>query len=90
MQTYFEISFGNRISKQINLFVPAYMACGGNVLEAIDVIFSTKVLRKLQGLYDESTKNRLNIFLAEMNDLYPNSNDFELTKEIIKKMIERI
>ena len=90
MQTYFEISFGNRISKQISLFVPAYMACGGNVYEAIDVIFSTKVLRKLQGLYDESTKNNLNTFLDDLNDMYQNSSDFELTKSAIKKMIERI
>jgi hypothetical protein len=43
-------SFGNRISKQIGLFVPAYMACGGSVYEAIDVIFSTKVLRNSRTL----------------------------------------
>lgn len=90
MQTYFEISFGNRISKQIGLFVPAYMACGGSVYEAIDVIFSTKVLRKLQGLYDDTTKKNLNSFLADVNGMFPDSKDFGLTKATINKMIERI
>ncbi|MCH5165495.1 MAG: hypothetical protein J1G01_03740 [Clostridiales bacterium] len=89
MKTYFEISFGNRISKQINMFVPAYVKCGGNVEEAVDIIFSTKVLRKLQGMYDESTKNGLNEFLSELRK---DNKGIKLqnTQSTIRKMIDRI
>lgn len=91
MQAYFEISFGNRISKQINMFVPAYVKCGGEVEEAIDIIFASKVLRKLQGMYDESTKNGLNEFLKELkNDKNVFGAKLKLTKAAIQKMIDRI
>ena len=84
---YFSISFGNRISKQIDLFVPAYIACGGDTIEAIDIIFTTKVIRKLEGRYDETTKRNLDSFLDELNKDYPNAIDFESTKEALKKLI---
>ena len=34
--------------KQIYEYVPVYLACGGSELEALDDIFSKKVLRKLE------------------------------------------
>jgi hypothetical protein len=34
--------------KQIETFVPVYIACGGNEIEALDDIISKKVLRKLE------------------------------------------
>lgn len=55
----FDITFGNRIYRQLERFVPAYMACGGTMNEAIDVMFSLKVIRKLEGLYDDRTKSNL-------------------------------
>lgn len=89
MRIYFEISFGNRISKQINMFVPAYVKCGGEVEEAIDIIFVTKVLRKLQGYYDESTKNGLNEFLTELKkSAYVDK--LRSTIKSIENMIKRI
>ena len=44
----FHITFGNRIMKQINTYIPVYVACGGEELEALDDILSKKVLRKLE------------------------------------------
>ena len=44
----FDITFGNRIANQLEKFVPVYIACGGTVDEAIDIMFSRKVLRKLE------------------------------------------
>jgi hypothetical protein len=44
----FQITFGNRIMKQIKTYVPVLVACGGNELEAIDDILSRKVMRKLE------------------------------------------
>lgn len=55
----FEITFGNRILDQMYKFVPRYIACGGTVDEAVDVIFSSKILRKLEGIYDEGMKTSL-------------------------------
>ena len=46
----FRISFGNRIMKQIHEYVPVYIACGGKEIDALDDIFSKKVLRKLETL----------------------------------------
>ena len=43
----FQITFGNRILRQIRSYVAAYVACGGEELEALDDILCKKVLRKL-------------------------------------------
>ena len=44
----FHITFGNRIMKQIKTYIPVYVACGGEEIEALDDILSKKVLRKLE------------------------------------------
>ncbi len=46
----FKISFGNRIMKQLKLFVPVYMACGGSELGGADFIITSKILRKFKAL----------------------------------------
>jgi hypothetical protein len=89
MQTNFETSFGNRISSQIEKFVPAYMNCGGLMLEAFDILFSTKVLRKIQG-YDKATEKGLAKLLAEIDKMYSDPKDFSLSKIMIKKLQGRI
>jgi hypothetical protein len=46
----FRVAFGNRIMKQLKVFVPVYVACGGDAVEAIDYLLATKVFRKFEGL----------------------------------------
>ena len=46
----FHITFGNRIMKQIKTYIPVYVACGGEELDALDDILSKKVLRKFEAL----------------------------------------
>ncbi len=46
----FRVAFGNRIMKQLKNFVPVYVACGGDELEAVDYMLATKVLRKFDSL----------------------------------------
>lgn len=46
----FKITFGNRILRQINTFVPVYVAAGGTETEAIDFVLQSKIFRKLKGL----------------------------------------
>ncbi len=43
----FEIKIGNRIFNQIELFVPVFVGLGGNKLDAIDMMISAKIFRKL-------------------------------------------
>ena len=45
---HFHITFGNRIMKQIRQYVPVYVGCGGEELEALDDILSKKIIRKLE------------------------------------------
>ena len=44
------VAFGNRILKQMNLFVPVFVACGGDELEGIDYVLATKIFRKFESL----------------------------------------
>jgi 5-methylcytosine-specific restriction endonuclease McrBC GTP-binding regulatory subunit McrB len=46
----FRVAFGNRIMKQLKIFVPVYVACGGTVVEGIDHVLATKVFRKFESL----------------------------------------
>lgn len=46
----FRIAFGNRIMKQLKIFVPVYVACGGTENEGVDYILATKVFRKFESL----------------------------------------
>ena len=43
----FEIKIGNRIFNQIELFVPVFVGLGGSKLDAIDMMISAKIFRKL-------------------------------------------
>ncbi len=66
----FDITFGNRIANQLKVFVPVYIECGGTVEEAVDVVFSRKILRKLEGIYYDETKSRLLDLKEEINEKY--------------------
>ena len=44
----FQITFGNRIMRQIMTYLPIYVVCGGEELDALDDIIAKKVLRKLE------------------------------------------
>ena len=82
----FEITFGNRIANQLEVFVPVYIECGGTVEEAIDIMFSRKILRKLEGIYDENTKQKLSDLELELLDKYK----MPISINAIEKMIEKI
>jgi len=83
----FQITFGNRIANQLEKFVPVYIACGGTVDEAIDIMFSRKVLRKLEGLYDENTKENLDLF---KDDIKQHKYNMPITIKAIERMVEKI
>ena len=79
----FSITFGNRIQEQLKRFVPVYVSCGGSIIEAIDVIFAYKVLRKLKGRFGEATSNGLNDLEELLIVEYPGMN---LSLEVISRL----
>lgn len=64
------ISFGNRIMRQLNTFVPIFIQCGGTEDEAIDYIIAKKVLRKLEGQNLMFLQDELDGLIALLKRLY--------------------
>ena len=66
---HFHITFGNRIMKQINQYIPVYVSCGGSELFALDDILSKKIIRKLETqnpVYLRSAADGLCLFIEEL------------------------
>ena len=47
---HFRIAFGNRIVAHMKKFVPVFVACGGDEIEAVDYFIAKKILRKFEQL----------------------------------------
>ncbi len=67
---HFRIAFGNRIMKQLNIFVPVYVACGGKEVEAIDYFIAKKILRKFDSLSVTFLRDELDPFISYLNKKY--------------------
>jgi hypothetical protein len=66
----FKITFGNRILKQIKLFVPAFVACGGDELEGLDYIVLRKIFRKFETLNIAFLKDEIMQLIALLDKLF--------------------
>ena len=78
----FHITFGNRIMKQIQAYVPVLVACGGDELDALDDILSRKVLRKLESKNPVYVKSQSEALCNYIDELFGNDK-MELCKEVI-------
>ena len=88
MESLFDIVIGNRILNQLKNFTPVYVACGGTKDEAIDFMFSTKILRKLDGHFESSLKQALNKLKQYLkSDFIFNMNE---SIKVIDKYIRRL
>ena len=67
---HFRIAFGNRIMKQLNTFVPVYVACGGKEVEAIDYFIAKKILRKFDQLSIQFISKEIDPFISYLNKNY--------------------
>lgn len=65
-----EITFGNRIKKQLEDFVPVYVACGGSKFGAVDYILTHKILRKLDERYEPYLVKQLANLKNSLNDIF--------------------
>ena len=66
----FRISFGNRIMRQIEEYVPIMMACGGTEIDGLDDILSRKIFRKLEQVSPTLIKNEVPNLLNHITDLF--------------------
>ena len=67
---HFHITFGNRIMKQINQYIPVYIACGGEELDALDDILSKKVMRKLETQNPIYLRNASEGLISYLDELF--------------------
>ncbi len=75
----FRVAFGNRILKQLKIFVPVYVACGGDEIEGIDYILATKVFRKFEGLNLSLIRDEIKGLIRYMDTLFGKGKMVECT-----------
>jgi len=68
--THFRLAFGNRIVKQLRDFVPAYIGCGGDVLEGLDYVLCKKVFRKFESLNLSFIRDEINGLMDYLDELF--------------------
>ena len=81
----FHITFGNRIMKQINTYIPVYVGCGGEELEALDDILAKKVMRKLSMQNPVYIRNMADRFIRYMDELFGEEN-MPLCKDFVRRL----
>ena len=81
----FHITFGNRIMKQIKNYIPIYVACGGEELDALDDILSKKVLRKLESQNPVYIRSVVDGFCDYLDELF-GTDRMKLCKEYVQRI----
>ena len=84
----FGITFGNRIMRQLEGFVPVYIACGGSESEAVDQIISRKILRKLENRNPVYVRSGAEKLVGEINRLF-GENALPLCSDYIGKLAKK-
>lgn len=67
---HFHITFGNRIRKQILTYIPVFLSCGGDELDALDDILAKKLMRKLEMQNPVYLRNASEGFLSFIDELF--------------------
>lgn len=80
----FKITFGNRIMKQIRQYIPVYLACGGDELDALDDILSKKVFRKLEAQNPIYVRNSVQGLCNYLDELF-GYDRMKLCKEYLRR-----
>lgn len=85
----FEITFGNRIMKQLNVFVPVFMACGQDEVAGIDYIISRKIIRKFETLNLPFLQKELQELIVLFDRLF-GKDQLKDSKKMILKYLKQI
>ena len=80
----FKITFGNRIMKQIKQYIPVYLACGGDELDALDDILCKKVFRKLEAQNPIYVRNSVPGLCNYLDELF-GYDRMKLCKEYLRR-----
>ena len=89
MKEAFDVRFGNRIMVQIESFVPVYVALGGTKEEALDFMFARKILRKVDGMFEDFVKDEL-LKLSKLITATYGKDVFKETEKLIAKFTKRL
>lgn len=89
IQSKFKVSFGNRIMKQIKLFIPVYIACGGDEYDGLDFMIMSKVLRKFTSLNLVFLAKEL-VELSQFLEKQFGRNKFTLCQNYLKQLQKSI
>lgn len=81
----FQITFGNRIMKQIKTYIPVYVACGGEELDALDDILAKKVMRKLEMQNPIYVRNAAPGFIQKLDELF-GEDKMQMCKAVIHRL----
>ena len=64
------ISFGNRVNRQAETFIPVYVCCGGSWEEAADMIICRKILSKMDSLDPVFCRGEADGISGKLNSLF--------------------
>ena len=84
---HFRLAFGNRIMKQLQAFVPCYVACGGTELDALDFCFKSKILKKFEVLNVGYLKDELIGLNEKLTELFGET-EFPLSRAKINLFLK--
>ena len=85
----FEITFGNRIMKQIMVFLPTFMACGGSELDGLDYMVARKIIRKFETLNLPFLQDELQELITVIDRLF-GKQSFSDSKKLIQKHMKQL
>ena len=89
MIEHFHVTFGNRIMTQIRKYIPVYVCCGGEELNALDDILSKKVLRKIETQNPIYVKNAADGFCRYLDELF-GEDKMPLCKELMRRFEKNV
>ncbi len=82
---HFRLAFGNRIVKQLNEFVPVYVACGGSEIDGLDYVLCNKILRKFESLNLNYIRDEVDGYIDYLNANFGEENMQE-SKEYLMRL----
>ncbi|MDE6401383.1 MAG: AAA family ATPase [Clostridiales bacterium] len=89
MIEHFHVTFGNRIMTQIRRYIPVYVGCGGEELNALDDILSKKVLRKIETQNPIYVKNAAEGFCRYLDELF-GEDKMPLCKQLMRRFEKNV
>lgn len=67
---HFRIAFGNRIVAHMKKFVPVFVGCGGDEIDAVDYFLARKVLRKFEQLNISYIRDEIDPYIEFLNKTF--------------------